>query len=50
MKKLLFILFMGFVSCEPVPLTTEVIPKDQWVFVACEGKYGSNNGSIYMIN
>ena len=25
-------------------------PKDQWVFIACEGKFGSSNGSIYMIN
>jgi len=50
MKKLLFVLaFIGFVYCESDPVY-ESVPKDQWVFVACEGKFGASNGSIYMIN
>ena len=49
MKKLLFVLFVFCVSCESDSLT-ELVPKDQWTFVACEGNFGASNGSIYMIN
>ena len=50
MKKLLFVVvLMGIISCESDPVN-ESVPKDQWVFVACEGKFGASNGSIYMIN
>ena len=50
MKKLLLVfVLMGIISCESDPIV-ESVPKDQWVFVACEGKFGASNGSIYMIN
>jgi hypothetical protein len=48
MKKFLFLLFICC-SCESDPIT-EIVPKDKWMFVACEGNFGSSNGSIYMIN
>ena len=47
----IFIIFSLAIAC-----TTEneedpyVDPKTEWVFVACEGNYGSSNGSITMIN
>ena len=50
MKKLLFVvLLLVSYSCEKDSVV-DFTPKDQWVFVACEGKFGSSNGSIYMIN
>ena len=49
MKKLLILFFVFCVSCESDSLT-EIVPKDQWTFVACEGNFGASNGSFYMIN
>lgn len=48
MKKFLLLLFVCY-SCESDPIA-EIVPKDKWMFVACEGNFGSSNGSIYMIN
>ena len=47
----IFIIFNLIISCtvenEENPYSE---PKNEWVFIACEGNYGSSNGSITMIN
>ena len=47
----IFIIFSLIISCtvenEENPYS---VPKNEWVFIACEGNYGSSNGSITMIN
>ena len=47
MKKLiLIIVVLFFFSCS----NDDDIINSEWIFIACEGNYGSSNGSIYMIN
>lgn len=48
--KLLFLIFF-VISCDVETNDEPIIePKPEWTFVACEGNYGSSNGSISMIN
>ena len=48
MKNLFTILILSLLifSCS----STDEIVNSEWTFIACEGNYGSSNGSIYMIN
>ena len=47
MKNIIVVfLLVFFFSCNK----NEVVKNSEWLFVACEGNYGSSNGSIYMIN
>ena len=48
MKKLYVISFLLLIilSCS----TKDELVNTKWTFIACEGNYGSSNGSIYMIN
>ena len=48
MKNLFIILILSpfIFSCS----STDEIVNSKWTFIACEGNYGSSNGSIYMIN
>ncbi len=52
MKKISFVfLFLLIISCTVENVEEPIIePKPEWTFVACEGNYGSSNGSIFMIN
>ena len=47
MKNLFIILILSpfIFSCS----STDEIVNSKWTFIACEGNYGSSNGSIYMI-
>ena len=46
MKKYLFMISVFFLSCS----SDDELINSEWIIVACEGNYGSSNGSIYMIN
>ena len=46
MKKIILIITLFIISCS----NEDEIINSEWVFIACEGNYGSSNGSIYMIN
>ena len=46
MKKYLLIISVFFLSCS----SDDELINSEWIIVACEGNYGSSNGSIYMIN
>ncbi len=46
MRKLILLLTLFFISCS----NDDDIVNSEWIIIACEGNYGSSNGSIYLIN
>ena len=46
MRKLILLLTLFFISCS----NDDEIINSEWIIIACEGNYGSSNGSIYLIN
>ena len=47
MKNITFIFTFFFLfSCNE----KDDLKNSEWLFIACEGNFGSSNGSIYMIN
>ena len=46
MKKIILIITLITISCS----NEDEIINSEWIFIACEGNYGSSNGSIYMVN
>ena len=46
MKKIILIITLITTSCS----NEDEIINSEWIFIACEGNYGSSNGSIYMVN
>ena len=46
MKKIILIITLFTISCS----NEDEMINSEWIFIACEGNYGSSNGSIYMVN
>ena len=46
MRKFILLLTLFFISCS----NDDDIVNSEWIIIACEGNYGSSNGSIYLIN
>ena len=46
MRRLILLITFFFISCS----NEDEIVNSEWIIIACEGNYGSSNGSIYLIN